>query len=99
MGASDSTKEVMGGVHVGHPVAHCVVDCVFERPRSSLHGDDLRAEESHPGNIEGLSLSVDFTHVHNAAHTHQRGGGRGGNAVLARPCLRDQAGLAKPLGE
>ncbi len=62
-------------------------------------GDDLGAEDLHPGDVEGLALGVDPAHVDAALQAHEGGRGGRGDAVLAGAGLGDDPGLAHPLGE
>jgi hypothetical protein len=57
----------------------------------------LSAHQSHPGDVECLSLGVNFSHVDNAAHAHQGGCRRCRHTVLTSARLRDEAILAQPL--
>ena len=57
-------------------------------------GDDLRSQQPHPVDVQGLALGVLLPHEHHALHAHQGGGGGGGHAVLPRAGLGDQASLA-----
>ena len=62
-------------------------------------GIDLGAEQPHAGDVERLALGVDLAHVDDALEAHQRAGGGGGDAVLARAGLGDDPGLAHALGQ
>ena len=97
--SGDRAEDVVGVADVGHPVAQGVVDGVLEGGAAGGHGDDLGAEHPHAGDVEGLSLGVDLAHVDDAVETHQGRGRGGGDPVLARAGLGDDAGLAHPLGE
>ena len=57
-------------------------------------GAHLGAEQAHAEHVQRLAAHVDLAHVHDALHAEQRGRGRGGDAVLARAGLGDQARLA-----
>ncbi|GAA3067995.1 hypothetical protein GCM10020000_60450 [Streptomyces olivoverticillatus] len=89
----------MGAVDVGDPVAERLVDGVLEGAAAGLHGDDLGAEHPHAGDVERLALGVDLAHVDGAFEAEEGAGGGGGDAVLARAGLGDDAGLAHALGE
>ena len=95
----DRAQQVVGAVDVGDPVAHRLVDRVLEGPAARGHGDDLGAQQPHPGHVERLPAGVLLAHVHHALETEQgRGGGRG-HAVLAGTGLGDHPGLAHPPGQ
>ena len=95
----DRAEQVVGGVDVGDPVAHRLVDRVLERPRAGADRDDRRAEQLHPGDVERLPAGVLLAHVDHALEAEQRAGGRRRDAVLAGAGLGDDPGLAHPLGE
>ena len=99
MRSRDRPEDVVGVLDVGDPVAHRVVDRVLERAGAGRDGDDLGAEEAHPGDVERLALGVDLAHVDGALEAEEGGGGRGGDAVLTGPGLGDHARLADALRE
>ena len=86
-------------VDVGDPVAHRLVDGVLEGAAAAGDGDDLGAEQAHPGHVERLPPGVLLAHVDDALEPEQRARGGRGDAVLAGPGLGDDAGLAHPLGQ
>ncbi len=90
---------VVGRVHRGHPVPHGLVDRVLERAAARGDGDDLGAEQPHPGDVEGLAGGVLLPHVDHAVQAEQRTGRGRGHAVLAGAGLGDHPGLAHPTGE
>ena len=93
------TEAVVRVVRVGHPVAQRLVDRVLQRRRTVVNRDDLRAEQSHPCDVECLPVGVDAAHVDDALHTEQCAAGRGGHTVLTGTGLGDDAGLTHALGE
>ena len=97
--AGDGAEYVVGRVDVGDPVAHGLVDRVLERARTGGDRDDGRAEQLHPRDVQRLPAGVLLAHVDGAVETHQRRGGRGGDAVLAGPGLGDDPLLADALGQ
>ena len=92
-------EDVVRRVDVGHPVAEGLVDRVLERGRPRRDRDDLGAEDLHARHVQGLAAHVLRAHVYRALQAEQGGGGRGGDAVLARAGLGDDPGLAHRLGE
>ena len=84
---------------VGDPVAHGLVDRVLEGAAAGRDRDDLGAEQLHPRDVERLADGVLLAHVDGALEAEQRGGRRGGDAVLAGAGLGDHPGLAHPHGE
>ena len=99
MWSGGGAEAVVGVVGVGHPVPEGLVDGVLECLRSRLHRHDRRAQQSHPGDIERLAGGVDRAHVDHALQTQQRARGCRRHAVLARPGLGDDPGLAHLLGQ
>ena len=76
-----------------------LVDRVLEGRAAVADGDDLGAEQPHPGDVERLPPGVLLAHVDDALEAEQRRGRRGGDAVLAGAGLGDDPGLAHPLGQ
>ena len=99
MWPSGRTKQVRSVIDSGHPVAQGFVDRIFQGATARLHGDHLSAEQLHPGDIEGLSLSVDLTHVDLTVQVEVRRCSRAGHAVLTSSGLGYDPGLAHPLGQ
>jgi alanine dehydrogenase len=56
-----------------------------------VKGFYLGAEQAHPEDVQRLAIDVDRPHVDLALQPEQRGGGRGGDAVLSGTRLGDQA--------
>ncbi len=64
-----------------------------------MNRHDFRAEHFHAINVEDLPFAIHRAHVDDALHPEHRGDGGGGDAVLARAGLGDDARLAHALGE
>ncbi len=92
-------EHVVRRLDVGDPVAHRLVDGVLQRARAGGDGDDLGAEQPHPGHVERLAAGVLLAHVDDAVEAEQRGRGGGGDAVLAGAGLGDDPLLADLLGQ
>ena len=69
---------------------------VFEPDGNAAH---FGAQQAHAENVEFLARHVDVAHVDDAFHPKQRADGGGGNAVLPRAGLGDDALFAHALGE
>mmetsp|Transcript_17886 Transcript_17886/g.46262 ORF Transcript_17886/g.46262 Transcript_17886/m.46262 type:complete len:219 (+) Transcript_17886:666-1322(+) len=95
--ADGRADQVVRGAHVGHPVAHRLVDGVFERLGPRVDRVHLRAEHLHPEHVERLAADILRPHVHDALEPHERAHGGGGDAVLPRASLGDDALLVQPL--
>jgi len=99
MRAKDAAKAVVRGADVGDPVAHRLVDGVFQRARAGGDAADFGAEEAHAVNVELLAAHVLFAHINDALEAEESADGGGGDAVLAGSGLRDDAMLAHAHGE
>src|SRR4029453_10306655 len=53
--AEPRAEEVVGRLHVGHPVAQRLVDRVLQRLAARLDGDDACAEQAHAKDVERLA--------------------------------------------
>src|SRR4051794_20990643 len=82
MRAENAAEHVMGVANVGNPVAHSLVDGVFESARTTVNAAYFGSEETHAENVEFLAAHVFGTHVDDAIHAEERAHGGGGNAVL-----------------
>ena len=86
-------------VDVGDPVAQGLVHGVLEGAGARLHRHDLGAQHLHAEHVGLLPLDVDRAHVDHAGQAEARAGRGGGDAVLARAGLGDDAGLAHAHGQ
>jgi hypothetical protein len=89
----------VGRPHVGHPVAHGLVDGLLQRPLARLDSAHLGPHEPHAEDIQGLPLHVDGAHVDHAFESKLGADGRGRDAVLAGTRLRYDPLLAHPESE
>ena len=89
-------EHVVGGLDVGHPVTHRLVDRVLERCAAASDRADLGTQRVHPEHVRLLPLDVLRAHVHDARQPEQRARGGGRDAVLAGARLRDDPCLAEP---
>ena len=92
-------EQVVGGLHVGDPVAQRLVDGVLEDAGAELDLHHLGAEQSHAGHVQRLAAGVHLTHVDTALEPEQRADRGRGHTVLAGAGLRDHAGLAHALDQ
>jgi hypothetical protein len=99
MRAGNGPDDVEGAVDVGDPVAHGFVQRILERLRSRFDRDDGRSQQLHPEHVLNLPLDVDAAHVHDAFEPVTRRHGCRGDAMHPGSGLRDDAGLAEPVGE
>ena len=97
--ADGRADDVVGRRDVRDPVADRGADRLLERPRARFDRHHLGAEQLHPLDVRRLAADVLGAHVDDALEPEQRAGGRGGDAVLARPGLGDDPRLAHPLGQ
>ena len=99
MRAIDRAEDVMRGADVGDPVAHGFVDGFLERLLAGVDRHDFRAEHFHAIDVQRLPLAIHRAHVDDAFQAEHGGDGGGGDAVLARAGLGDDARLAHAPGE
>ncbi len=97
--AGDGADDVEGVAHVGHPVAHRLVERVLERGRAAAHRHHRGAQQLHPVDVDLLPLDVGGAHVDHALQAQARGHGGAGHAMLAGTGLGDDAGLAHARGQ
>ena len=64
--SGDRAEQVVRIGDVGHPIAQRLVDCILENLVAQCHFDDLGAQHTHAGHVEGLTSGVDLPHVHAA---------------------------------
>mgnify|MGYP003296179642 CR=1 FL=1 len=95
----DGADDVEGVAHVGHPVAHRLVERVLERLRARFDGHYVSAEQLHAKYILRLALDVFRSHVHNAVQTKQRTDSRRRHPMLSGSGFSDDARLLHPLGQ
>ncbi len=89
--------EVVGRLDVGHPVAHRLIDGVFEGTAARADRAHLGAKQLHAKDVERLALNVLLAHVDDAFESLAGADGGRGDAMLARARLGDDAPLAHPL--
>ena len=99
MRAVSRAENVMRAADVRDPVAHGFVDGFLQRLLARVNRHDFRAEHFHAIDVERLPLAIHRAHVDDAFQPEHRGDGGGGDAVLARAGLGDDARLAHALGE
>ena len=89
--------DVVRIVRIRDPITHRLVCGVLERLASTCYASNLSAKESHTPYVQRLAFDVDFAHIHNARHPHERAHGRCRNTVLPSAGLRDNALPAESL--
>ncbi len=99
VGAEHRAEHVVGGAHVGDPVAQRLVDGVLERAAAGVDRHHRGAEQLHAADVEPLAAHVLFAHEDRAVEAQQRRGGGGGDTVLAGAGLGDHPLLAHVAGE
>src|SRR4029450_4930727 len=96
MWSNTGADHVVGRLDVRDPVADRLACRLLERPRAELDGTHLWAEEAHGRGGGGcMSRHVRGAQVDDAVEPEPRADRRGGDAVLARSGLRDDALLAQ----
>lgn len=99
VGAGHGADDVEGVVHVGHPVAHGLVERILERAAARFHRHHGGAQQAHAVDVGALALHVLGAHVDDALEAVARADGGRGHAVLAGARLGNDAGLAHAPGE
>ena len=94
MRAQHAAQQVMRGANIGDPVAHGLVDRVFQGAGTGIHAADFRPQQPHAENIQLLPPHVFRPHVHDAFKAQQRAYRGGGHAMLPGAGLGDDAMLA-----
>jgi hypothetical protein len=94
MRAEHRTQHVVRVANARHPVAHGLVDGVFECSAAGIHLGHLGAQQLHALHIQVLPPCVLAAHVDGARQLVSRRGGRGRDAVLPGAGFRDHARLA-----
>ena len=96
VGPHHGADDVVGAVHVGHPVPDGLVDGVLEGARAAAHRAHLGPQELHPEDVEGLAVDVLLPHVDDALLVEHGADGGRGHAVLPGAGLGDDALLPHP---
>ena len=91
--------DVEGVVHIGHPVAHGLVQGVFQCFTAAFHRHHGGAEQLHPVDVGALALDVLAAHVHHALQAVAGADGGGGHAMLAGTGFGNHTWLAHALGQ
>ena len=94
MRAKRAAEQVVGGAHVGHPIADGLVDGILERLAAALHAAHLGAQQLHAEDVGLLARHVDRAHVDDALDAEHGGDGGRGDAMLTGAGLGDDARLA-----
>ena len=99
MRSGGGSHQVVGGAHVGRPVAQSLVHCVFERATPRSDRMDGCAQQLHSEYVQCLAARVFLAHVDLALESVARARGRGCNAVLTGAGFGDDASLAHAFGD
>ena len=99
MRAGDRADDVEGVVDIGDPVAHGLVECVFERLAARFDRHHGGAQQFHAVDIGALALDVFAAHVDHTFQAITRADRGGGHAVLSGAGLGDDARLAHAFGQ
>src|ERR1700730_11707302 len=99
MGAEDRAEEIVRRSHIGHPIAHGLVDGVFQGSATRIDADHFCSEKSHSENVQALAFHVLGAHINRACEAETSGDGSGRNAMLAGAGFRDDALFPHAYGE
>ena len=92
-----AAQQIVGGAHIGDPVAHRLADGVLQRLRSRRNPAHLRAQQPHAQHVQLLARHVHIAHVDHALQAQQRAHRRRRHAMLACAGLGNNALLAHAL--
>ena len=92
-------EQVIRVGHVGDPVAHRLVDGVFQRPAAGVHAADLRTEQPHAEHVQRLPIHVLGAHVDMTLEAEQCAGRGRRDAMLSGAGFGDDAPLAHAGGQ
>ncbi len=94
--AGHRAEDVVGGLHVGDPVADRLAGGVLEGGGAGGHRLHRGPQQPHAEHIQGLTAHVLGAHVDHALQTEAGTDGGGGHPVLAGAGLGDDPLLAHP---
>ena len=97
--ASHGADDVEGVIHIGHPVTHGFVQCVFQGTAAAFHGHDGRAQQFHAVDVGALAFHIFTAHVHHTFQTVARADGSCCHPMLASTGFGNDARLAHSFGE
>ena len=98
-GTSGRADDVEGVVDIGDPVAQRLVEGVLEGARAAFDRSHLGAKQAHAEDVWRLPVDIDGPHIDRARQVEPGADRRRRHAVLPRPGLRDDPGLAHAPGE
>ena len=81
-------------VHIGDPIAQCLVHRILQRLGPEFDGANLGAEDLHAQHVRLLPLDIHRSHVDDAGQAELRAQRCGGDAMHAGAGLGDDARLA-----
>jgi len=99
MGPNGAPDEIVGGFEIGDPITECLVDRVFQSPRTQFDRNNLCSEHANSEDIEGLTSYIFSAHVDGALHTKTSTNGCGCYTVLSSAGFCNDALLAYPTSE
>ena len=91
-----TTQKIVRVVHVRYPIAQCFVDCVLQRARAGIHGNNFSSEQPHSENIECLASHVFRAHVDYALQAKHRADRGRRDAMLTRARFGNDSVFAHP---
>ena len=99
MRPGDRADDIKSVVYVRDPIAHRLVERVFERARAAFDRAHFGPQQFHPPDIRRLADDIRRAHIHHARQPGARRHRRRRDAVLAGAGFGDDAPLAHPLRE
>ena len=94
MGPYRTADDVMGISYGGHPIAHCLVNCIAKSSAARGYRANFGTHGLHFKHIEFLSADIFFAHVNSAGEVEKGASSCGGYAMLSGTSFSDDAFFA-----
>ncbi len=99
MGASHRADDVEGVFHIRHPVAHGLVQGIFQRLAAAFDRNHGRAQQFHAIDIGALAFDIFRAHVDHTLQPVTGADGGRRHAMLPCACFGNDTRLAHALGK
>src|SRR5437016_5287915 len=92
--SEDRSEQVMRGANIGDPIAHGLVNGIFERAGTRIHWPHFSPKQTHAKDVQLLAPHVLAAHIDYAFKSEQRADRGAGHTVLTCSRFGDDAPLA-----
>src|SRR5437868_863460 len=89
--SEDRSEQVMRGANIGDPIAHGLVNGIFERAGTRIHWPHFSPKQTHAKDVQLLAPHILTAHVHDAFKSEQCADRSAGHPVLTGSRLRNDA--------